>query len=55
MGRLLGREHASTEWGGGSSPVQTEPPRIVFIVVAVAVAVAVGRPVEVSPDSAQRG
>ena len=33
LGRLLGREHASNspEWGGGSSPVKTEPPQIVLM------------------------
>ena len=32
LGRLLGGEHASIppECGGGSSPVKTEPPQIVF-------------------------
>ena len=25
----------SPEWGGGSSPVKTEPPQIVFVVVVV--------------------
>ena len=35
LGRLLGREHASTlpEWGGGSSPVKTEPPDCIIVVV----------------------
>ena len=30
-----------SEWGGGSSPVKTEPPQIVFIVVVVVVVVVV--------------
>ena len=35
LGRLLGREHASTpqSGGGGSSPVKTEPPQIVLLLL----------------------
>ena len=34
---MLGGEHASTPQsrGGGSSPVETEPPQIVFVVVVL--------------------
>ena len=40
----MGRERAcfnSPEWGGGSSPVETEPLQIVFIIVVVCVFVCV--------------
>ena len=39
LGHLLGEEHDSTppEWGGGSSPVKTEPLQIVFLLFVVVV------------------